>query len=140
MYRNGSSDGELDSIQEREIEPMRSGLFEALKEAQNNSGTNDMFAIPITYVVCQTQHSICVTPTMRNDNPSENVWSGTCVDDPSIMDYRDGQLFATKNVDRNLPEKSKLQLFENVHEYGYDFILTSHGGLKGTSKVSEGKL
>ena len=28
------------------------------------------------------------------------------------------------------------QLFENVEEYGYDFILTSHGGLKGTSKVS----
>ena len=136
VYRNGSSDGEFDSLQEREIAPMRAGLMEALKE----TNCDDIFMVPITYVVCQTQHSICVTPTMRNDNPSENVWSGTCVDDPVIMDYRDGQSLATRNVDRNLPENSKLQLFEDVEEHGYDFILTSHGGLKGTSKVSKGKI
>jgi len=85
--------------------------------------------------VCQTQHSICVTPQLDNFNSKQNVWSGTCVDDPKIMDYRDGQLLATKDVDRTLPSNSKMTLFEDVREFGYDFILTSHGGLKGTSKV-----
>lgn len=129
IYRNGSSDGDFDKIREREIEPMRLGLLEAIRE---ESAEN--WCPPITYVVCQTQHSICMTPRMGHEDVN-NVWSGTCVDDVEIMDYQDGQLIATKGIDRNSPPSQKLTLFEDVEENGYDFILTSHGGLKGTSKV-----
>jgi len=142
VYRNGSSDGDFDHIREKEIEPMRLALRDEMKKRNPNfhcdvsckSGCIHCTPL-ITYVVCQTQHMLCMTPEMDHSNQNQNVWSGTCVDDPDIMDYRDGQLVATKDVDRSKPTNTGMILYEDVREFGYDFILTAHGGLKGTSKV-----
>lgn len=141
VYRNGASDGTFDDIRNYEVNAMRLGLYEVMKETKNEfncpisckSGCLHCTP-PITYVVSQTQHSICVVP--KDLTQQKNVFSGTCIDDPVIMDYRDGRLMATKDIDRTRHSNSRMELFENVDERGYDFILTSHGGLKGTSKVS----
>ena len=77
---------------------MRKGLCEILKQTKGDEFKCPLSCQsgclhctpPITYVVCQTQHSIVVVPKDQNLAPkaNRNVPSGTCVDEQTIMDYR----------------------------------------------------
>ena len=142
LYRNGASDGDFKKFKNDEIPYMRKALYEIMRQTKKDfkcpvsCSSGCLFCTPpITYIVCQTQHSICVVPSSVNQTGKKNVLSGTCVDDPRIIDYQDGLLLATKDI-RAHYGKHKGMIFEDINENGYDFILTSHGGLKGTSKVS----
>lgn len=89
-----------------EIDAIREGL---------NAELAPSFEIPITYVLGVSQHSIRVVPTETPQNHRhKNVHSGTCVD-----------------------YKFPMQVVEPVGrepQQMVDFLLTAHGGLKGTSK------
>jgi hypothetical protein len=77
------------------------------------------------------QHNIKICPATAGDSFKNNVPSGTCVDH-TIVHFTDLSL---SDDDRNSPCLSE-RLFPNVDEQpsSFDFILTAHGGLKGTSK------
>ena len=60
--------------------------------------------------------------------PQNDAWGIFTPQGKILVNYSDDK--------RMIKSGDEDQLFENVEEYGYDFILTSHGGLKGTSKVS----
>merc|ERR1712232_985452 len=92
-------------------------------------GKGCVFCTPlITYVVCQSQHTIRIVPNYRPSNPRDkNVPSGTVVDE-TIMDYKDGAM-ATDMVVKEGPREAAITLFEDVGGLGYDFLLTAQGGL-----------
>jgi len=126
MYRDGVSDGNFPRVYAQEILGIKKGcidFFSAVRPEFNGRTP------PITCVVCQTQHSIRVVPAQVRES-NKNVFSGTCVDS-TIMSPTATQLNATRNVDR---DATKFTLFEESNSEGYDFLLTAHGGLKGTSK------
>mmetsp|Transcript_13807 Transcript_13807/g.27990 ORF Transcript_13807/g.27990 Transcript_13807/m.27990 type:complete len:1077 (+) Transcript_13807:697-3927(+) len=109
IYRDGMSDGNFERA-DGEIANIRSAISEILSD---NSAT-----IPITYVICQSQHNIRMVPkdeTQGNRRgQTVNVYSGTCLDH-TVMEF--GALSVTENERNN-----------------YDFLLTPQAGIKGTSK------
>lgn len=108
-------------------------------------GSGCTFCTPIiTYIVALSQHNIRVVPETyiphgKNGGP-RNVLSGTCVDH-TINAFWDSKGLAIKipsEAERTVINqlRSDLTLFEieSTYTQGFDFLLTAHGGLKGTSK------
>lgn len=154
VYRNGSSEGNFDAIAGEEFRAMRRAFFDLRVDwhkhnnpdvttptlepcpngCQNNGCT--FCCPPITLIVAITQHNIRIVPEVAIEKPGRgrswyNVPSGTCVDH-TISSYLDGE-----NTAVSWPEDGRLepmQIFENRDSKGFDFALTAHGGLKGTSK------
>jgi len=137
VYRDSVSEGQFSKIIEEEVASMREALAEMNGDvscSNNCERKGCTFCTPlITYVVCQSQHSIRIVPKLPPRNPRDkNVPSGTVVDE-TIMDYKDGAM-ATEMVVKEGPREATITLFEDVSGLGYDFLLTAQGGLKGTSK------
>jgi len=126
VYRDGVSEGDFKHVLENECAAIRKVC---LKNQASDvlQACGDFSCPPITFIVCQAQHNIRIVPE-RPVLRHGNVFSGTCVDD-EILDVKDSLLVATKDVPR---EPSRC--FEDPNDDGYDFLLTSQGGLKGTSK------
>jgi len=147
LYRDGASEGEFDRLIAREIAAVRLALYElkeqdALSKGETFTCPNEKWCkkngcifctIPITFVVSQSQHSIRIVPRDEPGGRDKNVPSGTCVDH-TIMDVKDSQNIATNQVPKQAPPGATIELFEDANSNGYDFLLTSQGGLKGTSK------
>eukprot|EP00588_Corethron_pennatum_P003372 CAMPEP_0194288282 /NCGR_PEP_ID=MMETSP0169-20130528/36486_1 /TAXON_ID=218684 /ORGANISM="Corethron pennatum, Strain L29A3" /LENGTH=864 /DNA_ID=CAMNT_0039035237 /DNA_START=14 /DNA_END=2608 /DNA_ORIENTATION=+ len=131
VYRDGVSEGDFARVLENECKVIRNVCFKNLPNFSQNEECQEKASIfnspPITFIVCQTQHNIRIVPE-RPVLRHGNVFSGTCVDS-KILDVKDSLLTATKDIPR---EPSKC--FEDPRDDGYDFLLTSQGGLKGTSK------
>jgi len=105
VYRDGGADGSFDRIKREELTSIRNGIGKAIKVACNNWAEMDVVYEPnITFVVAQSNHNIVQAPAERADSINNNVPSGTVV----------SNIFAG--------------------DYAFDFLLTSQGGLKGTSK------
>jgi hypothetical protein len=87
--------------------------------------------------VALSQHNIRIVPAqemMTKRNTVLNVPSGTCLDH-TVTPFLDGL-----NLSAPLPENDRIPddpiplVFSNPTSSGFDFLLTAHGGLKGTSK------
>jgi len=138
VYRDGVSEGDFIHVLENECKVLRKVCCQNIPinkrtysgECNNKcQGKGCIFCCPpITFIVCQTQHNIRVVPKMHTGLKHKNVYSGTCLDQ-EILDVKDSLLIATKDVPRD-----PVLCFEDPREAGYDFLLTSQGGLKGTSK------
>jgi len=145
VYRDGVSEGEFDRVMQYEVSAIRQALYninvdEARArnepyECENKSNCKARGCIfctmPITFVVSQSQHSIRIVPGQEPYGRDKNVPSGTCVDH-TIMDMRENNV--NKDVPREKPPGAKIDLYEDASSTGFDFLLTSQGGLKGTSK------
>jgi eukaryotic translation initiation factor 2C len=127
IYRYGVSEGMFDSLLSHEVAAIRSALLElsSCPERAGKEGcTNDHCVScrpPITYIVAHKDHNTKIVPARRETNHRgkiTNVPSGTVVDSPDIMSFQNGLALSTG-------ERSE----------GFDFFLTSQGGLKGTSKA-----
>lgn len=159
VYRNGSSEGNFDAIAGVEFRAIRRALFDLRVDwhthknpsndeettptlepcpngCQNNGCT--FCCPPITLIVAITQHNIRIVPAEAIEKQGGrgrsllNVPSGTCLDD-TIPSYLDGENTAVSwPKEDGRPEQ--MQIFENSNSDGFDFALTAHGGLKGTSK------
>jgi len=124
VYRDGVSEGDFDCVLKNECKAIRNVCYKNRPSAIHEACED---CPPITFIVCQAQHNIRIVPK-RAELRHGNVFSGTCVDS-KILDVKDSLLTATKDVPR---EPSRC--FEDPRDDGYDFLLTSQGGLKGTSK------
>jgi eukaryotic translation initiation factor 2C len=148
IFRNGSSEGNFDALLTTEVASIRAAFAmlrrdHEMDECRNEcEGKGCAFCTPIiTYIVALSQHNIRMVPKNfiphgKQGNP-RNVLSGTCVDN-TINTYWDDNGFAVEPAgekERILSQNvtSPVQLFEDV-KGGFDFLLTAHGGLKGTSK------
>jgi hypothetical protein len=83
-----------------------------------------------------TQHNIRIVPAekVKGKRGILNVPSGTCLDH-TVTSFLDGQNRAAVWPDISSPMDSpQPQIFSNRDADGFDFLLTAHGGLKGTSK------
>jgi hypothetical protein len=88
-----------------------------------------LFCCPlITYVVCMTRNNIKMVPS--DGVGSENVWSGTCLDEV-IMDVQN----LTVTPSKINPSSANHIIYTEPQGKGYDFILVAHGGRMGTSKT-----
>mmetsp|Transcript_2877 Transcript_2877/g.6001 ORF Transcript_2877/g.6001 Transcript_2877/m.6001 type:complete len:344 (+) Transcript_2877:2689-3720(+) len=138
VYRDGVSEGDFMHVLENECKVLRKVCCQNIPINKRTSsgecnnkcqGEGCIFCCPpITFIVCQTQHNIRVVPKMHTGLKHKNVYSGTCLDQ-EILDVKDSLLIATKDVPCD-----PSMCFEDPREAGYDFLLTSQGGLKGTSK------
>jgi hypothetical protein len=139
VYRDGMSDGNFTKADD-EIDSIRAAIKKLkLKECECKSGCS-VCCPPITYVICQSQHSIRIVPaTDREGYPVKsggvNVHSGT------VVDHTITELGALKIQDDvpddfidQLKDKSKVLFPSSSASSSYDFLLTAQGGLKGTSK------
>ena len=79
----------------------------------------------ITFTVCVNDHNVRVVPDKSSDGRDKNVWSGTCID---------REIMPLKWSPSMSPDKDKVVLYESQDQAHKDFLLTAHGGLKGTSK------
>jgi len=136
VYRDGISEGNLNRSKENELRSIRQAFYDFHRMYYPNfscdnshcEGRGCLFCTPpITFIVCQSQHSIRVVPDEEPADRNKNVHSGTCLDH-TVMDFRN-----KLNMTETLPEDPSIELFE-VKDEGYDFLLTAQGGLKGTSK------
>jgi len=128
VYRDGSSEGEFESILSHEVASIREALYELNSEkpefscpnAEKCKGKGCIFCTPpITFVISQSQHSIRIVPKVEPFSRDKNVPSGTCVDSV-IMDMKDGMNFAVRKVPREpVPGCNNLTLFEDKNEVGY---------------------
>jgi hypothetical protein len=147
VYRNGSSEGNFDHILNSEVAALRKAFHDLRAEfnshvdscvnERNCQGNGCTFCTPIiTYIVALSQHNIRVVPAeeIRGKRALLNVPSGTCVDH-TLTPFLDGLNLAAQLPD---PPKSsndpEPMIFSNTESTGFDFLLTAHGGLKGTSK------
>jgi len=87
---------------------------------------------PITAIICQTQHQIRIVPD-DHEQSCNNVPSGTVVDQ-EILSTRNWQKLATKDIPKDVIQGVDDRILMNSYDDGFDFVLVSHGGLKGTSK------
>jgi hypothetical protein len=150
VYRNGSSEGNFDRVLNMEVCTLRRAFYDLRrnhaephkppepcpneKKCQGNGCT---FCTPIiTYIVALTQHNIRIVPAekIKGKRGILNVPSGTCLDH-TVTSFLDGQNRAAVWPDISSPMDSpQPQIFSNRDADGFDFLLTAHGGLKGTSK------
>ncbi|KAL7553376.1 hypothetical protein ACHAWF_016729 [Thalassiosira exigua] len=138
IYRDGTSDfSQADS----EIQSVRRAL---------NQIEETNMKVPITCVICQSQHNIRMVPDWLvdisgnvfmvrggGDGRSGNVFSGTCLDHSILqLDTKMTGLSIDEEAQSNIESTSngKMQVFSEVDNSSDDFLLTAHGGLKGTSK------
>ena len=146
VYRNGSSEGNFDHILNSEVKALRKAfrdLRDTISESvtpcaneRNCNGNGCTFCTPIiTYIVALSQHNIRIVPAEtkpgKNGLGILNVPSGTCLDD-EVTPHLDAENKATEWPGANTVKKG--QIFEDRNSDGFDFLLTAHGGLKGTSK------
>lgn len=130
VYRDGVSEGSFEKLEEREVEAIRNAYVEWSREV---SPDGEPFCPPITFVVCNTNHTVRIVPaSVDRDAKDKNVPSGTCVDH-TIIDVS-AKLHGMSLQNDNLP--TGMRHFNQGNDVGEvcDFILTSQGGLKGTSK------
>jgi hypothetical protein len=78
----------------------------------------------ITFIVAQSQHNIRLVPNVQGR--TDNVPSGTCVDDCTLMSPMTGSVLAKFDASEVLPD-SPVQLFQNADEKRFDFFLIAHG-------------
>jgi len=78
------------------------------------------------------QHNIKICPATQTDAVKNNVPSGTCVDH-TIVHFTELTLSDDKDQTDNIGDRLFPTMTEDAPS-SYDFILTAHGGLKGTSK------
>jgi len=137
VYRDGVSEGTFDRAKLIEIQSIRTALQEFKKEnspdyncSRNCKSGCQFCCAPITYVVCMTQHNIRVVPASPDRNYKNNVISGTCLDH-TIMDFKNTLQISSDETPNNV---DGIKIFSEPNSAGYDFLLTSQGGLKGTSK------
>lgn len=104
VYRDGGSDGSFGRIRNEEVTSIRRAIERATFEATSRWGENESREPRITFVVAQSNHNIVQAPNDDADSIKNNVPSGTVVSNIFSGDYL------------------------------FDFLLTSQGGLKGTSK------
>ena len=147
VYRNGSSEGNFDHVLNSELAALRKAFFELRKKRNSSQCVNYKkcldngcaFCTPIiTYIVALSQHNIRVVPAERITSRKGtilNVPSGTCLDH-TVTSYFDGKGLAAQGdaVAEISPDDPKPLVFSNPISKGFDFLLTAHGGLKGTSK------
>jgi len=105
-------------------------LFVLLLNQSQCNGNGCVFCTPpITFLIAQSQHDVRLVPVGRDS--TENVPSGTCVDDAILM----SPIGTTLAPSSTPPEGSPMQLFRNADDDRFDFFLIPQGGLKGTSKA-----
>eukprot|EP00548_Thalassiothrix_antarctica_P021134 CAMPEP_0194179776 /NCGR_PEP_ID=MMETSP0154-20130528/13179_1 /TAXON_ID=1049557 /ORGANISM="Thalassiothrix antarctica, Strain L6-D1" /LENGTH=790 /DNA_ID=CAMNT_0038895255 /DNA_START=366 /DNA_END=2738 /DNA_ORIENTATION=+ len=141
VYRNGSSEETFGELMESEVLVIRQAFYDLIQKLQPRGWTSSIgndkpshLNTPIiTYIVAVSQHNIRVVPAVeafkKGGRQIMNVPSGTCVNH-TITDYLDGERSA-------LPKEAVeggANVFEPSDYDGFDFLLTSQGGLKGTSK------
>jgi len=141
FYRAGVSEGDFDTVLRREVAAIRKCFFDIRTETEPGFTCENptcekggcLYCTPlITVVVCQTQHNIKIVPI--DDHDGNNVPSGTIVD-KKVIDYKNSLKKATRDVSRFNPGFLEDRFpVENVIDDGFDFFMTSQGGLKGTSK------
>mmetsp|Transcript_15832 Transcript_15832/g.24306 ORF Transcript_15832/g.24306 Transcript_15832/m.24306 type:complete len:1247 (-) Transcript_15832:149-3889(-) len=126
VYRNGTSEGHFNEIMENEVKTIQEAFSDLQRDLR---GLCSALSMPtITYVVAVSQHNIRMVPaeTKRTRrNKVQNVPSGTCLDH-TITNYQD-------EAGRAIPEEEGVAIDLKGFN-GFDFLLTSQGGLKGTSK------
>ena len=146
VYRDGGSDGSFAAIVDTEVCAIRRAFCEIATQDDQTfvcpnanvcNGSGCQFCTPpITFIVAQNDHNIRIVPTPNNGpgKPS-NVPSGTIVDS-RITSYSHFKLPEARNqANQQVASDGKsLHLFETKPDQGMDFLLTAHGGLKGTSK------
>jgi hypothetical protein len=115
VYRDGGSDGSLDTIRGQEVEAAREAICELNRscktfECPNNCEPRNCEACKprITFIVAQNDHNMRIVPANERDAFKNNVPIGTLVD---------GSITSYESLDGS-----------------FDFLLTPQGGLKGTSK------
>lgn len=93
----------------------------------------DMFNGPlITYIACMSRNNVKIVPSDRNAG-EKNVFSGTCVDE-QVIDNLAGMSLHGNDRTSISDMQNRGYLYSEPEGSGYDFLLTAHGGLKGTSK------
>jgi hypothetical protein len=149
IYRNGSSEGNFEEIRQTEVASIRSA-FAKLRQDHHMDPCPDpgckktvgcKFCTPImTFVVALSQHNIRMVPEVidMKGKTTRNVLSGTCLDN-TITAYWDSQglaIEAASETEKDMSKHAGLNVFEveSTYTQGFDFLLTAHGGLKGTSK------
>jgi Piwi domain len=144
VYRNGSSEGNFDLVLNSEVAALRKAFYdlrksrkaEACKNERNCQGNGCAFCTPIiTYIVALSQHNVRIVPAEEKTKGRTvlNVPSGTCLDH-TVTPYLDGLNRSAPRPDKPLHDGPEPKLFSNPNSLGFDFLLTAHGGLKGTSK------
>ena len=135
MYRDGVSEGSLERVKLREVRTIRRAYLEFLQDGRSRECCDNAgcpaCCPPITFVACLMQHNIKICPATSADAVKNNVPSGTCVDH-TIVHFTELTLSDDKEKSVNMDDR-RFPLTENVPS-SFDFILTAHGGLKGTSK------
>jgi hypothetical protein len=137
VFRDGSSEGNFQELVEHELVNVRKGIYEVMEKLFKDrvdcaewrcpdcpdcgSSSCARCAPKITFTVCVNDHNVRVVPYKSSDGPNKNVWSGTCID-KEIMPLKWS------------PDKEKVELYESQDQAHKDFLLTAHGGVKGTSK------
>ena len=151
VYRNGSSEGSFDLIMNNEVATLRKAFYdlrrsrcaEPCPNERKCKGNGCTFCTPIiTYIVALSQHNIRIVPAEKMTKKNKynetvlNVPSGTCLDH-TVTPYLDRKNLAAPeqpaDSDR-MSDEPKPLVFSNPNSTGFDFLLTAHGGLKGTSK------
>ena len=140
VYRDGVSDGSLERVKLREVRTIRRAYLEFLQDGTNDCHTcsccNNSGCLsccpPITFLCCLVQHNIKICPATTADAVKNNVPSGTCVDH-TIVHFTDLSLSDDKEKMDDIADERRFPQIEGTVP-SFDFILTAHGGLKGTSK------
>ena len=146
VYRNGSSEGSFDLIMNSEVAALRKAFYDlrmsrrGAKSCPNErkcKGNGCTFCTPIiTYIVAISQHNIRIVPAEARTGKKNNVLSGTCLDH-TVTPYLDGKNLAAPELPADsdrMSDEPEPKVFSNPNSTGFDFLLTAHGGLKGTSK------
>lgn len=129
VYRDGVSEGSFSRVQQCEIESIRKGYSDFI----NQTGFKDIGTkVPVTFVACMSRTNVKIVPSNPHEGVKNNVHSGTCVDSVVTDRMTDLQLHGNKSEDSSTMEDH--YIYSEPGGAGYDFLLTAHGGLKGTSK------
>ena len=139
IYRDGLSDGNF-AASRGEIQAIRQAFHDLKASKKDFQCKNSvkcqkkgciMCTPLITYITCQDDHGINLVPESASQEKTVrgiiNVHSGTVVDSGIIEEMPNVAL------DEEV-QRSPACMFRRVEESSYDFLLTPHGGLKGSSK------
>mmetsp|Transcript_2889 Transcript_2889/g.6223 ORF Transcript_2889/g.6223 Transcript_2889/m.6223 type:complete len:791 (-) Transcript_2889:680-3052(-) len=137
FIRDGLSEGNLDRIFQHEMKYIRSALADFFREQRGGACPDPecigargcprcASTVPITYVLCQSQHNVRVVPADERNAIKNNVFSGTCIGGTQLK-MLSGTVAASSSKDQEQEQEQ-----QEEQQAGLDnFILTSHGGLKG---------